>query len=109
MRLHYLLSVSLLVSAVGCGEDEPPPPPPKGGAKATSPGAKPGAKPPPQFVVRVRVEDRVLDPEEKKGIRHSFKDRDFVVDQNNRDPFQSFVLNQGIVNPTDTGLPRVVT
>jgi Tfp pilus assembly protein PilP len=57
----------------------------------------------------VRVEDRVLDPEEKKGIRHQFKDRDFVVEQNNRDPFQSFVLNQGITNPSDAGLPRVVT
>ncbi|MGE0550560.1 MAG: hypothetical protein AB7O24_03140 [Kofleriaceae bacterium] len=32
---------------------------------------------------------------ERSAIRHEFKDRDFVVDQNNRDPFQSFVVSQG--------------
>jgi Tfp pilus assembly protein PilP len=107
--LHYAMAISLLVSAAACGEDDPPPPPPKGGASKTGPGAKPAGKPPPQFAVRVRIEDRVLEPEEKKGIRHTFKDRDFVAEQNNRDPFQSFVLNQGVLNSTDTGTPRVVT
>ncbi|MGE0867507.1 MAG: hypothetical protein AB7P03_03015 [Kofleriaceae bacterium] len=37
---------------------------------------------------------------ERSAIRHEFKDRDFVVDQNNRDPFQSFVVSQGIQNDT---------
>lgn len=100
MRMHYLLPAALLLTAVSaCGEDDPPPPPPKGGQSKTSPGAKPAGKPPPQFAVRVRIEDRVLDPEEKKGIRHSFKDKDFVLDTTNRDPFQSFVLNQGVIGP----------
>jgi len=98
MRMHYLLPAALLLAAVSaCGEDDPPPPPPKGGAAKTNPSAKPKGKAPPQFAIRVRIEDRVLDPEEKKGIRHSFKDKDFILEQNNRDPFQSFVLNQGII------------
>jgi hypothetical protein len=99
MNVRYLLSVALLLAAPACGEDEAPPPP-KGGA----PGAKPGAKttkPAPQIAPRVRVEDRVLDPDEKKGIRHRFKERDFVADANNRDPFQSYVLNQGLGPTTD--------
>jgi Tfp pilus assembly protein PilP len=106
MRVHYLLSVSLLASVAGCGDDPPPPPPPKAAAK---PGAKPGGKPPPKFAVRVRVEDRVLDPDEKKAIRHVFKERDFIIDQNNRDPFQSFVLNQGLVGPANEIKPLDIT
>jgi len=35
---------------------------------------------------------------ERDGIRHVFKDRDFVVDQN-RDPFQSFLLQPFIRSP----------
>jgi len=99
MSTRSLIVLALLTAAPACGEDEAPPPP-KGGA----PGAKPGAtnkKPPPQIAPRVRVEDRVLDPDEKKGIRHRFKERDFVSDVNNRDPFQSFVLNQGLGPTTD--------
>src|SRR6185503_5994482 len=37
---------------------------------------------------------------ERDGIRHVFKDRDFVVDQN-RDPFQSFLLQPFIRGPSD--------
>lgn len=105
MRMHYLLSATLLLTAVSaCGEDEPPPPPPKAGApgKPGAPPPRPGGKAPPGFAVRVRIEDRVLDPEEKKGIRHAFKDKDFVLEQNTRDPFQSFVLNQGVLGPDTT-------
>jgi Tfp pilus assembly protein PilP len=104
MRMHYLLPAALLLTAVSaCGEDDPPPPPPKAGA--AKPGAKPGAKSgkaPPPIAVRTRIEDRVIDPEEKKGIRHSFKDKDFIAETTNRDPFQSFVLNQGIIGPEAT-------
>ncbi len=111
MRMRYLLPLTLLLVAPACGGDDAPPPqaPKSGGA---GPG---GAAPAPkkdivQFESRVRVEDRVVDPDEKKGIRHAFKDRDFAVDQNNRDPFQSYVLNQGIVGPADTSkLPLDVT
>ena len=112
MQMRYLLPISLALVAAGCGEDEPtgPAPAPKAGAAAPGkPGGKAG-KPPPNFTPRVRVEDRVLNPDEKKGIRHMFKERDFAVEQSNRDPFQSFVLNQGIVGPTsDNQLPRDIT
>ncbi len=96
MTMRYLLPL-LLLAAPACGEDEAPPPP-----KAGTAGAKPGSAPKkaaPPITPRVRVEDRVRDPDEQKGIRHAFKDRDFAVDANNRDPFQSFVLNQGLVGP----------
>jgi hypothetical protein len=111
MRMRYLLPIALLfTTAAACGEDEAPPPPPKDGAKAGAPGGKPGGKAPPQIAPKVRVEDRVLDPDEKKGIRHIFKERDFAVDQNNRDPFQSYVLNQGLVGPSNSDkLPRDIT
>ncbi len=107
MDMRYLIPLALLLAAPACGEDDAPPPPKPGAA-----GAKPGAapkKPPPQIAPRVRVEDRVLDPEEKKGIRHAFKERDFAVDLNNRDPFQSFVLNQGVVGPANETKPLDVT
>ncbi len=36
---------------------------------------------------------------ERAAIRHEFKERDFAVQDNNRDPFQSFtVLSQGLTN-----------
>lgn len=102
-----LAPLVLLLAAPACGEDEPPPPP-KGGAPGAKPGAKGNVKAPPPIAPRVRVEDRVLDPDEKKGIRHAFKERDFTVDQNNRDPFQSFVVNQGLT-PTNEAKPLDVT
>lgn len=108
MNVRYLLPFALLLAAPACGEDDPPPPPKAGAPGAAKPGAK-GGKPPPQMAPRVRVEDRVLDPEEKKGIRHAFKERDFAVDQNNRDPFQSFVLNQGLIGPANEAKPLDVT
>jgi len=37
---------------------------------------------------------------ERDGIRHVFKDRDFAVEQN-RDPFQSFLLQPFIRSPSD--------
>jgi hypothetical protein len=33
---------------------------------------------------------------ERAAIRHEFKDRDFVVQDHNRDPFQSFTVSQGL-------------
>ncbi len=104
MRMRYVLPLSLLLLAPACGDDAPPPVAPKGAGAPAGAGA--AAKKDPksivQFEPRVRVEDRVLDPDEKKGIRHTFKERDFAVDQNNRDPFQDFVLNQGVIGPADT-------
>ncbi len=111
MRMRYLLPISLLLIAPACGGDEEPPPPPPqsaGGGAAKGPAAK--REETPKFAPRTRVEDRVLSADEKKGIRHTFRERDFAVDQNTRDPFQSFVLNQGLVGPADTNkLPRDIT
>ncbi|CAN5768794.1 hypothetical protein BH11MYX3_BH11MYX3_06930 [soil metagenome] len=111
MRLRYLLPLSVLLIAPACGDDAPPPQAPKGAGAAA--GAKPAAAAKAAttaFTPRVRIEDRVLDPDEKKGIRHMFKERDFAIDQNNRDPFQSYVLNQGLIGPADTTkLPLDIT
>ena len=41
---------------------------------------------------------------ERDGIRHAFKDRDFAVEQN-RDPFQSFLLPQLSVGKPSDGVP----
>lgn len=99
MSVRGLIVLAVLLAAPACGEDEAPPPPKTGAA----PGAKPGApkKAAPPIAPRIRVEDRVFDPDEKKGIRHAFKERDFAVDASNRDPFQSFVLNQGLIGPVN--------
>jgi hypothetical protein len=104
------LPIVLLVSLVGCGDD-PPPPPPTGGARPAA-KAKPraGGKAPKALVPKLKVEDRVTDPAEKLSIRHQFRDRDFAVEQSNRDPFQSFVLGQRGLVPTDGSLmPRDIT
>lgn len=47
---------------------------------------------------------------ERDAIRHAFNDRDFAVEQSNRDPFQSFVLAQKGLNSSDgSSLPREIT
>ncbi len=107
MRTHALL----LLALVGCGEDETAPPPkaPGGGAAKTA-AAKGKAKAAAPLVPKLKVEDRVPDPAEKASIRHQFRDRDFAVEQINRDPFQSFVLGQKGLVPTDgSKLPQDVT
>lgn len=110
-RAAGALGLVLLATLVGCGEDEPPPPPPKAGAGAGARGkpAKKG-KGGKALVPRLKVEDRVADPAERASIRHVFKDRDFAVEQSNRDPFQSFVLGRQVL-PTASGdaLPMDIT
>lgn len=102
-----------VLALVACGEDEAPsgPPPPMPGQP--SPGVVRGPAPPAPggaaAVARLKVEDRVTDPDERATIRHQFKDRDFAVDQSNRDPFQSFVLAQGLPQGGDAMLPREIT
>ena len=94
-----LLSTSTLVA---CGEDDPPPPPPAaGGPRAAAAKKKPAAKGK-ALVPRMKVEDRVTDAAERANIRHVFRDRDFAVEQSNRDPFQSFVLGRQVL-PTTSG------
>lgn len=109
MRTHAML---LLVALAGCGEDEPTVQPTQPGGGGGKPGAKAAAKAKPgkALVPKLKVEDRVPDAAEKASIRHQFRDRDFAVEQSNRDPFQSFVLGQKGLIPTDgSKLPQDVT
>lgn len=106
MRTH---SVLLLLALVGCGEDEPAAPPPAPGGKGGKPAPAKGGKAEKVLVPKLKVEDRVTDPAEKASIRHQFRDRDFAIEQANRDPFQSFVLGQKGLAPTDGGLQREIT
>jgi len=92
VRTTLFLASVLLASACG---DDPPPPPPAPGAGGGGGGAKASATKDSKnkLATRPKIEGRVSDAE-KANIRHTFRDRDFVADQNNRDPFQSFVLAQ---------------
>ena len=105
----------LAVALVGCGEDD------EGGGNAGGGGGggapKPAAKPKKPaapgkaLVPRLKVEDRVTDPQEKVSIRHQFRDRDFAAEQSNRDPFQSYVLGRQAIptTTTDTALSMDIT
>src|SRR3954469_14872977 len=85
---RFAIAMALLAA---CGDDtpgqngnpEPPPPPP----------------PPPtaKLAQMSHIEDLVTD-HEKGSIRHQFKERDFSVEQN-RDPFQSFIIAPQHVGP----------
>ncbi len=108
MRTHALVFLAL----VGCGGEDTAPAPTSpgdgggGAAKAAAAKAKAGTALEP----KLKIEDRVPDPAEKASIRHQFRDRDFAVELNNRDPFQSFVLGQKGLVPTDgSKLPQDVT
>lgn len=105
-----LVMLSLFVVGA-CGEDEPPPPPAGNRPPPAAPaGAKPAPGAPGGLQPRIRVEDRVTDPTEKASIRHHFRERDFAVEQSNRDPFQSFVVQQpGMQGNSDSSLPREIT
>ncbi|MDB4962069.1 MAG: hypothetical protein JWP01_2068 [Myxococcales bacterium] len=104
-------SFLLVVMLAACGEDEPSGPAPGApGAPGAPAAAKSKAKPTKALVPKLKIEDRVTDAAEKLSIRHEFKDRDFAVEQSNRDPFQSFVVGQKGLTPTEgTTLPKDVT
>lgn len=109
MRTTWLL---IAVLAAACGEDDPPPPPrqnpnaPAGTGAPAAPAA-PGTAAH-AATARPKIEDRVT-VEEEEAIRHNFSNRDFIIDENNRDPFQSFVLVQpGLTGQNET-LQREVT
>jgi hypothetical protein len=108
MRSPWLLLGLLVIGA--CGEEEgnpqpqPPPPggnqpqPPPPAAGAPTAAANPNGK--------KKIED-LVSKEEEATIRHTFKDRDFLLDENNRDPFQSFVLTPPETN--NDKLPQDIT
>jgi Tfp pilus assembly protein PilP len=104
MRLIHYLAIAMSLAA--CGDDDS-----AGGAGAGGGAAKPAAaapaKPGAPLRQMTRVEDRATTAREKLSIRHPFKERDFAADQN-RDPFQSYVLNQGIGTPDIIVGPKLV-
>ena len=91
--MRDLSSLALVVMfAAGCGDDTP------------GQNGNPGPPPPPPAPAATgklnrmqRIEDLVSD-HEKNSIRHQFKERDFAAEQN-RDPFQSFIINPQQIGP----------
>ena len=79
----------MFVSA--CGDDTP--------GQNGNPAPPPPPPPPPtvKLSLNTHIEDLVSD-HEKGGIRHQFKERDFAVEQN-RDPFQSFIIAPQKIGP----------
>ncbi|CAN5888016.1 hypothetical protein BH11MYX2_BH11MYX2_06760 [soil metagenome] len=98
MRTNWLLvGVSLLaIGSAACGGDEsnsggPPPPNTNGNAPPPPAPAPPPGPKPVDPNAKKKIEDRVT-TEEEATIRQSLKERDFIITEDNRDPFQSFVL-----------------
>ncbi len=98
----------IMMALAACGEDDPPPAKPNGQATPAAAAGGPAANTPNAKLLtpQIHIEDRVVDPAEKASLRHPFKDRDFAVDQNNRDPFQSFVvILPGMGGPSAENVP----
>jgi len=101
-----LAGVLALGLVAACGDDEAPPPapppPPAGSAAAKAQkkqaAAAAGAARGETLDTYRKIEMRV-DEEERKTIRHQFKERDFSNDPqvDNRDPFRSFIGGAGAV------------
>ncbi|HEY4182731.1 MAG TPA: hypothetical protein VGM90_38130 [Kofleriaceae bacterium] len=97
MQTKWLIvGASLLAfTTTACGEDEGakggPPPVNQGGNAPPPPAQAPAAAKAQDPNAKKKVEDRVT-TEEEATIRQSLKERDFIVTEDNRDPFQSFVL-----------------
>lgn len=87
--MRKLAFVALFLAA--CGDDTP--------GQNGNPAPPPPPPPPPAPALRkgTHIEDNVTD-REKSSIRHQFKERDFAVEQN-RDPFQSFVISPQQIGP----------
>jgi Tfp pilus assembly protein PilP len=114
-RIRLAIAIAISVAACGGGKDEPEggqqagQPVPAGAAAQPTGGGSGSAKKDP-LQVNVKVED-IVPPDEVATIRHKFKERDFAPDltgDENRDPFQSFVIVQpgvGTTNSPGTPLP----
>lgn len=105
-RRTWVLVMIGLVSA--CGNDPSPAPLPQGHVQR---GVKPAAPVTNKLAMWSQIEGRVTDVERAK-IRHELVDRDFVVDDINRDPF-AVPTSDTIArrNPTKacTGIAQFVT
>lgn len=102
----YGLALCALGSA-GCGDDEPPPPARKPASTQAKQQATSSGPAVPVIAYR-RVEERVT-ADEKKAIRHQFREDDFTPDltgTDNRDPFRSFVVAQPGVGVTGGPTPE---
>jgi len=107
MRPTQLAPFLLAAAIAGCGggksEDENAAPAPAAAAPAPTPAATP-SRPKEPLQVYTKVED-VVPPDEVATIRHRFRERDFALDltgDENRDPFQSFVVIQPGVGITQS-------
>ena len=105
--MRRILLVSVLVAACGGKEEEAAQQAaPVAGTPAAQPGGAAGSAKKDPLQINLKVED-IVPPDEVATIRHKFRERDFALDltgDENRDPFQSFVITQpgvGIAtNPT---------
>ncbi len=112
---RILLAIVLASAACGGGKDDnenaqQAGQPVAAGAAAQPAGAGSGSAKKDPLQVNIKVED-IVPPDEVATIRHKFKERDFAPDltgDENRDPFQSFVIVQpgvGTTNSPGTPLP----
>ena len=107
--MHMRSWLPILMTLAACGEDDPPPPPKPGGAAPAAAAAAAAAANGKHLTPQIHIEDRVADPAEKASLRHQFKDRDFAVEQSNRDPFQSFVVLQPGMGAATEMIKRDIT
>jgi Tfp pilus assembly protein PilP len=108
----FLLSAISGASACGGGKDDADNPPPQPAAAAPAGGAAAPKSPKDALQVYTKVED-VVPEDEVATIRHKFRERDFGPDltgDENRDPFQSFVIVQpGVGQLQNPAQPQTAT
>lgn len=114
MRRVLLITILAAASCSGGKSDDEAAtgPAPVAGTPAAQPagGSGSGAKKDP-LQVNTKVED-IVPPDEVATIRHRFRERDFGPDlsgDENRDPFQSFVITQPGVGVTSNPTPGEAT
>jgi Tfp pilus assembly protein PilP len=113
---RILLAISIAGAACGGGKSDDNAPqagqPVAAGAAAQPAGAGSGSAKKDPLQVNMKVED-IVPPDEVATIRHKFRERDFAPDlsgDENRDPFQSFVVVQpGVGTTNNPGMPVPAT
>ena len=114
---RILHAIEMTSAACGGGKDEPAEgqqagQPVAAGAAAQPAGGGSGSAKKDPLQINIKVED-VVPADEVATIRHRFKERDFAPDltgDENRDPFQSFVIVQpGVGTTNNPGTPMPAT